>query len=79
MEALKILGHNARGNVIGTRNATKRINAEATRLLCDAIVMGADAPKSWMIIDLFWSQEPYRVQKKAKLPVHLVLAGLQAS
>jgi nucleotide-binding universal stress UspA family protein len=58
--------------VAGTRNPAKRINAEAARLGCDAIVMGADPPRHWIVADLLWSQEPYRIKKKAKLPIFLV-------
>ncbi len=71
--ALKGMGRAATGSVIGARNAAKRINKEAVRLGCDAIVMGADARKSRFAIGLIWSQEPYRIQKKARLPVHLVV------
>ncbi len=70
---LKALGRTAHGSVIGARNPTRRINAEALRLGCTAIVMGADAPQNRLIADLVWSQEPYRVQKKAGMPVYLVL------
>jgi nucleotide-binding universal stress UspA family protein len=65
-------GFTASGGVAGTRNPAKRINAEAARLGCDAIVMGADPPRHWIVADLLWSQEPYRIKKKAKLPIFLV-------
>jgi len=71
--ALARLGFTAAGGVAGTRNPAKRINAEAARLGCAAIVLGADAPRHWIVADMLWSQEPYRIRKKAKLPVHLVL------
>ena len=70
---LKALGQTANGSVIGARNPTKRIHAEALRLNCTAIVMSADPPQNRLITDLLWSQEPYRLKKKAKMPVHLVL------
>ncbi len=73
--AIRRAGLRAEGGVAGTRNAAKRINAEAVRLGCETIVMGADAPKHWLVMDLMWSQEPYRTRKKAKLPVQLVLAA----
>jgi nucleotide-binding universal stress UspA family protein len=73
--ALRKLGVQAEGGVAGTRNPAKRINQEAARLGCAAIIMGADAPRHWLVMDLLWSQEPYRIKKKAKLPVQLVLAG----
>jgi hypothetical protein len=34
--------------------------------------MAADPPRNRFISDLMWSQEPYRVQRRAKVPVHLV-------
>lgn len=73
IDALEKLGLQAKGAVIAARNATKRINAEAARLQCEMIVMGADAPKGRLLTDLLWSHEPYRVKKKAKLPVHIVV------
>ena len=69
---LKTLGHDASGMVAATRNPAKRINAEATRRNCSVIVMGADPPRLWLIADFYWSQEPYRVKKRAKHPVELV-------
>ena len=69
---LKALGQAGHGSVIGARNPTKRINAEALRLGCTAIVMGADAPRNRFIGDMLWSHEPYRVKKKARMPVYLV-------
>ena len=62
----------ADGNIFGTRKATKRIVSEAERLGCNSIVMAADPPRSRLVADLLWSQEPYRVQRRAKVPVHLV-------
>jgi hypothetical protein len=35
--------------------------------------MGADSPRSWVIRDFMWSQEPYRVKRRADLPVYLVV------
>ena len=72
IEALKGSGLQADGHVLGTRKATKRIVGEAERLGCDAIVMGADPPRSRFVGDFMWSQEPYRVQRRARIPVHLV-------
>ena len=62
----------AAGHVIGARHAGKRIIAEAQRLGCDAIVMAAEAPRHWLIGSLLWSQEPYRVRRRARLPVYVV-------
>ncbi len=67
-------GFEATGQVIGTRRAAKRIVGEALRLGCDAIVMAADPPRHWLIADLLWSQEPYRVRRRARVPVYLVTA-----
>ncbi len=74
--AIKLLeqrGVKADGNILGTRKATKRIVGEAERLGCTAIVMTGDPQRSRFVGDLFWSQEPYRVQRKATVPVHVVV------
>jgi nucleotide-binding universal stress UspA family protein len=65
-------GVEADGNILGTRKATKRIVGEAERLGCTAIVMAADPPLNRFVSNLMWSQEPYRVQRRARVPVHLV-------
>jgi len=72
IKALKRHGVEATGGVLGTRKATKRIVGEAARLGCDAIVMAADPPRSRIVGDLMWSQEPYRVRRRARVPVYLV-------
>ena len=72
VKALERQGVDATGHVLGTRKATKRIVAEAERRGCTAIVMAADPPRNRVVADLMWSQEPYRVQRRAKVPVHLV-------
>jgi nucleotide-binding universal stress UspA family protein len=72
--ALEKHGVDATGNVLATRKATKRIVREAERLGCNAIVMAADPPRNRLLADLMWSQEPYRVRRRAKVPVHLVTA-----
>jgi nucleotide-binding universal stress UspA family protein len=77
-EAVKELekaGVDAEGRVLATRKATKRIVQEAERVGCDVIVMGADPPRSRLVADLMWSQEPYRVRRRAKIPVYLVPAA----
>jgi nucleotide-binding universal stress UspA family protein len=74
VNALKKNGVDATGHVLATRRATKRIIAEAERQGCNAIVMAADPPRNRFVADLMWSQEPYRVQRRAKVPVHLVTA-----
>jgi nucleotide-binding universal stress UspA family protein len=73
VKALKRRGVQASGHVLGTRRATRRILGEAERLGCDAIVMAADPPRNRLVADLLWSQEPWRVRRKAKVPVHLVV------
>ena len=66
-------GVRARANVIGTRAGAKRIVAEARRRGCDAIVMGADPPRHPALANFMWSQEPYRVRRRADVPVFLVV------
>jgi nucleotide-binding universal stress UspA family protein len=71
---LRRKGIQADGRVVGTRSASKRIVREARRLGCDAIVMGADPPRGRFMGDFMWSQEPYRVRRRAgDLPVYLVV------
>jgi nucleotide-binding universal stress UspA family protein len=72
VKALRRRGIQADGRVVGTRAAAKRIVREARRLECDAIVMGADPPRSRFLADFIWSQEPYRVRRRADVPVYLV-------
>jgi nucleotide-binding universal stress UspA family protein len=74
VRALRKRGIDADGRVLGTRKATKRIVGEAERLGCDVIVMAADPPRNRVVADFLWSQEPYRVRRRAKVPVYLVLA-----
>ena len=74
VKALRGRGVDADGRVLGTRRATKRIVGEAERLGCDAIVMAADPPRNRLVADFLWSQEPYRVRRRAKVPVYLVRA-----
>jgi nucleotide-binding universal stress UspA family protein len=71
IDALKRRGVEATGHVLATRKATKRIVSEAERLGCGAIVMGADPPRNRVLADLMWSQEPYRVRRRAAVPVYL--------
>ena len=75
VQALERHGLKATGQVLGTRNATRRIVDVARRTGCGAIVMGADPPRHWVVADFVWSQEPYRVRRRARLPVYLVPAG----
>ena len=71
--ALSSRGVAASGEVVGTRNAARRIVRTAERLGCSAIVMGAEPPRSFLIGNLLWSQEPHRVKRRARAPVHLVI------
>ena len=73
IKQLEKRGVQADGNILGTRKATRRIVGAARELGCEAIVMGADPPRNRLIANLMWSQEPYRVQRRAKVPVHLVV------
>jgi nucleotide-binding universal stress UspA family protein len=75
VKALKRRGLRSAGRVLGSRKASKRICEEAQRLGCEAIVMGADPPRGAIVSDFLWSQEPQRVRKRAKIPVHLVDAA----
>jgi nucleotide-binding universal stress UspA family protein len=63
----------ASGQVASTRNAAKRIVAEARQRRADAIVMAADPPQHWMVANMAWSQEPQRVRRLAPVPVYLVI------
>ena len=78
VEALKRRGIRANAHVLATRKATKRIVGEAERLRCDVIVMGADRPRNRFLADLMWSQEPYRVRRRADRPVYLVTEDAEA-
>ena len=71
VEAVEKAGFEASGQVIGTRRAAKRILGEVARFRADALVMGAD-PKRTLVGDFLWSQEPYRVARRASVPVYLV-------
>jgi nucleotide-binding universal stress UspA family protein len=62
----------ATGHVLGTRNATKKILAEAAAHNCQAIVMAADPDRNRLTATMMWSQEPQRIRRRAKLPVYLV-------
>ena len=73
MKALQKRGVSASAGVVGTRQGAKRIVTEAARLGCDMIVMGADPKRRLLVRDMMWSQEPYRVERRAKVPVRLVI------
>jgi nucleotide-binding universal stress UspA family protein len=65
-------GLSADGHIVTTRHPSKSILNEAKRQNCDAIVMGADRRRNWLIGSMMWSQEPYRVRGRTTIPVHLV-------
>jgi nucleotide-binding universal stress UspA family protein len=71
VSALKKAGFEASGQVVGTRKATKRILAEAAGFEADAIVMGCDRDRG-RVGDFVWAHEPYRIARRAKVPVFLV-------
>jgi nucleotide-binding universal stress UspA family protein len=71
VEALEKAGFKASAQVIGTRKATKRILGEARGFGADAIVMGCDRDRG-LLGDFSWSHEPYRVRRRARVPVYLV-------
>ncbi len=73
VRALRKRGLRAEGRVVGTRKGSKRIVAEAARLGCGAIVMGADRERNRIVGDFSWSQEPYRVRRRARVPVYVVV------
>jgi nucleotide-binding universal stress UspA family protein len=72
VKQLRRRGVKADGRVIGTRAGAKRIVREAQARGCDAIVMAADPPRGRIVADFVWSQEPYRVRRRARVPVYLV-------
>jgi nucleotide-binding universal stress UspA family protein len=63
----------ASGQVTSTRNAAKRILAEARHRCADAIVMAADPPQHWLVSNMAWSQEPQRIRRLSPVPVYLVI------
>jgi nucleotide-binding universal stress UspA family protein len=72
VKALRKRGLEADGHVVGTRKAAKTILADAQAKGCEAIVMAADPPRNRFLADFMWSQEPYRVGRRSKLPVYIV-------
>jgi nucleotide-binding universal stress UspA family protein len=72
IERLERKGIEAKGEVLATRNGAKRIARRAEKLGCSAIVMAADAKANPMKRNFMWSQEPQRVARRSKVPVHLV-------
>lgn len=72
VSALRRRGIKAKGEVLATRKAAKRIVDQARRRYCGAIVMAADPPRHPLLADWMWSQEPYRVRRRSHVPVYLV-------
>jgi nucleotide-binding universal stress UspA family protein len=73
IQLLEQRGVEADGDILATRKTTRRIVGTAKRLGCEAIVMAADPPRNRLLGDFMWSQEPYRVRRRARVPVHLVV------
>jgi nucleotide-binding universal stress UspA family protein len=73
VKTLRKRGVAASGEVIGTRKAAARICQQADGLGCDVIVMAADPPRNRVVADFMWTQEPYRVRRRAQVPVYLVV------
>jgi nucleotide-binding universal stress UspA family protein len=71
VEALEKAGFEASAQIVGTRKAAKRIVSEADKFGASAIVMGCDRDRG-LLGDFIWSQEPYRVRRRAKVPVYLI-------
>lgn len=69
---LKRFGLRADGHIIATRKPCKSILAEAAHESSEMIVMGCDPPRNVFMRDLMWSQEPYRVERKARVVTRLV-------
>lgn len=70
---LRRRGITASGQVVGTRKGAQRICQEAATMASEVIVMGADPDRNWLTAELMWSQEPQRVRRRARIPVHLVV------
>lgn len=79
IRGLKRAGVRADGHIITTRKATKTILGEARRQSSEVIVMAADPPRNRFVADFMWSQEPYRVQRRAPVRVCLVVAPQKAA
>ena len=73
IDALERLGVVAAGEVVRSRSAAKNIAAKANAGKYIAVVMTADPEPNWLVRELMWSHDPYRVRRLAKLPVHLAV------
>jgi hypothetical protein len=72
IKSLRKRGVEATGHVVGTRKATRAILREAAREGSNVIVMAADPERNRVVGDMMWSQEPYRVRRRAQIPVYIV-------
>jgi nucleotide-binding universal stress UspA family protein len=72
IKALEKRGVEATGHVVGTRKATRAILREAAREGSNVIVMAGGAERNRVVGDMMWSQEPYRVRRRAQIPVYIV-------
>jgi nucleotide-binding universal stress UspA family protein len=73
VKVLKKRGFDVQAEVVGTRKAAKRICQQAELFSCDVIVMAADPPRNPIVSDFLWQAEPYRVRRRAKVPVYLIV------
>ena len=71
VDAFEKAGFDSYAVVLATRRARKRVLQEARHRDIDAIVMGCDRNRG-LVGDFLWSHEPYRVARKARIPVYLV-------
>lgn len=72
IERLEERGLSADGHIVVTRDACNSILREVKRLGCEAIVMHADPRRPALIGSFMWSQAPYRIKRRAPVPLHLV-------
>jgi len=72
-EAVQAYGIDASCEVRSTRNASKIIVREAKRRGADVIIMTADAPRNRLAESLDWAAAPYRVRRRAVVPVYLLI------
>ena len=73
VRAFKERGLRVEGQVVATRNPTKQILKTVERYHCDVIVMAADPQRHGLVSDFMWSQEAYRVERRATVPVYLLV------
>lgn len=72
IDRLNAAGIKADGHIVITRNPCKCILNAVKSKGIGAIVMGADRRRPWFMRNFMWSQEPYRVEKRMRIPVYLV-------